>query len=93
MLVRLISKSFTLCRKPSILALLVARRLDRHALQTSAPQVRHQPATDEIVGPREFSCASTTVPIGHSCYLGHRDLRHTTRYTRTASRRFEGLWR
>jgi len=26
-------------------------------------------------------------------FLGHRDPRHTTRYTRTASRRFEGLWR
>jgi type 1 fimbriae regulatory protein FimB len=26
-------------------------------------------------------------------YLGHRDPRHTTRYTRTASRRFEGLWK
>ena len=26
-------------------------------------------------------------------YLGHRDPRHTCRYTRTAGRRFEGLWR
>lgn len=26
-------------------------------------------------------------------YLGHRDPRHTVRYTRTASRRFEGLWK
>jgi site-specific recombinase XerD len=26
-------------------------------------------------------------------YLGHRDPRHTARYTRTASRRFEGLWK
>jgi site-specific recombinase XerD len=26
-------------------------------------------------------------------FLGHRDPRHTSRYTRTASRRFEGLWR
>lgn len=25
-------------------------------------------------------------------YLGHRDPKHTTRYTRTASGRFEGLW-
>ena len=25
-------------------------------------------------------------------YLGHRDLRHTARYTRTAVQRFEGLW-
>ena len=25
--------------------------------------------------------------------LGHRDLRHTVHYTRTAGRRFEGLWR
>jgi type 1 fimbriae regulatory protein FimB len=26
-------------------------------------------------------------------YLGHRDPRHTTRYTRTSARRFKGLWR
>ena len=26
-------------------------------------------------------------------YLGHRDPRHTVRYTRTAGTRFEGLWR
>ena len=25
-------------------------------------------------------------------YLGHRDPKHTTRYTRTAASRFEGLW-
>ena len=25
-------------------------------------------------------------------FMGHRDPRHTTRYTRTASRRFEGIW-
>lgn len=26
-------------------------------------------------------------------YLGHRDPKHTVRYTRTAGKRFEGLWR
>jgi len=26
-------------------------------------------------------------------YLGHRDPRHTTRYTHTASRRLEGPWK
>jgi integrase len=26
-------------------------------------------------------------------YLGHRNINHTVRYTRTASKRFEGLWR
>ena len=25
-------------------------------------------------------------------YLGHRDPKHTTRYTRTSAHRFEGLW-
>jgi type 1 fimbriae regulatory protein FimB len=25
-------------------------------------------------------------------FMGHRDPRHKARYTRTASRRFEGLW-
>ena len=26
-------------------------------------------------------------------YLGHRNITHTVRYTRTAAHRFEGLWR
>jgi hypothetical protein len=26
-------------------------------------------------------------------YLGHRDPRHTVRYSRIAGRRFEGLWK
>lgn len=26
-------------------------------------------------------------------YLGHQNIHHTVRYTRTASKRFEGLWR
>jgi type 1 fimbriae regulatory protein FimB len=26
-------------------------------------------------------------------YLGHRNIRHTQLYTRTAASRFEGLWR
>ena len=26
-------------------------------------------------------------------FMGHRDPRHTSRYTRSASRRFEGLWK
>jgi type 1 fimbriae regulatory protein FimB len=26
-------------------------------------------------------------------YLGHRDPKHTVRYTRVAGRRFEGLWK
>lgn len=26
-------------------------------------------------------------------YLGHRNIAHTVRYTRTAASRFEGLWR
>ena len=26
-------------------------------------------------------------------FMGHRAPRHTSRYTRTASRRFEGLWK
>ena len=25
-------------------------------------------------------------------YLGHRDPKHTVRYTRTVGKRFEGLW-
>jgi hypothetical protein len=62
-----------------------------------------------VVRPTEMSCedifgslqpfktdkrddCQVRVPIG-SDFLGHRDPRHTTRYTRTASRRFEGLWK
>jgi site-specific recombinase XerD len=26
-------------------------------------------------------------------YLGHRNIAHTVKYTRTAAGRFEGLWR
>jgi len=26
-------------------------------------------------------------------YLGHRNITHTVRYTRTSAHRFEGLWR
>lgn len=26
-------------------------------------------------------------------YLGHKNIAHTVRYTRTAAHRFEGLWR
>ena len=26
-------------------------------------------------------------------YLGHRDPKHTVKYTRIAGRRFEGLWK
>lgn len=26
-------------------------------------------------------------------FLGHRNIQHTTRYTRTAAKRFEGIWR
>jgi site-specific recombinase XerD len=41
--------------------------------------------------------ASRSADRGHDLrliqdYLGHRDPRHTVHYTRTAGRRFEGLW-
>jgi integrase len=44
------------------------------------------------------SCGFTLADKGHDLrliqdYLGHRDPRHTVHYTRTAGRRFEGLWR
>ena len=44
------------------------------------------------------SCGFALADKGHDLgliqdYLGHRDLRHAVRYTRTAGRRFEGLWR
>lgn len=44
------------------------------------------------------SCGFVLANKGHDLrliqnYLGHRDPRHTVHYTRTAGRRFEGLWR
>ena len=44
------------------------------------------------------SCGFALADKGHDLrliqdYLGHRDLRHTVHYTRTAGPRFEGLWR
>jgi site-specific recombinase XerD len=44
------------------------------------------------------SCGFALADKGHDLrliqdYLGHRDPRHTVHYTRTAGRRFEGLWR
>ena len=44
------------------------------------------------------SCGFALADKGHDLqliqdYLGHRDPRHTVRYTRTAGRRFEGPWR
>jgi type 1 fimbriae regulatory protein FimB len=44
------------------------------------------------------SCGFALADKGHDLrliqdYLGHRDPRHTVRYTRTAGRRFDGLWR
>ena len=43
------------------------------------------------------SCGFALANKGHDLrliqdYLGHRDPRHTAHYTRTAGRRFEGLW-
>jgi len=43
------------------------------------------------------SCGFALADKGHDLrliqdYLGHRDPRHTVHYTRTAGRRFEGLW-
>jgi len=47
---------------------------------------------------RRYSCGFALADKGHDLrliqdYLGHRDPRHTVHYTRTAGRRFEGLWR
>ena len=44
------------------------------------------------------SCGYYLANKGHDLrliqdYLGHRDPKHTVHYTRTAGRRFEGLWR
>jgi type 1 fimbriae regulatory protein FimB len=65
---------------------LVAAAAERAALPNVHPHtLRH-------------SCGFTLADKGHDLrliqdYLVHRDPRHTVHYTRTAGRRFEGLWR
>jgi type 1 fimbriae regulatory protein FimB len=44
------------------------------------------------------SCGYALANRGHDTrlirdYLGHKNVQHTVRYTRTAAARFEGLWR
>ena len=44
----------------------------------------------------DYACCATASNKGHDFrllqdFMGHRDPRHTSGYTRTASRRFEGL--
>ncbi len=73
-------------------------------MRSSGPGQRglHAQRSNETVGlhPRTLphSCGFALADKGHDLrliqdYLGHRDPRHTVHYTRTAGRRFEGLWR
>ena len=54
--------------------------------------------TRERVGGLRHSAGYALSNKGHDFrllqdFMGHRDPRHTSRYTRTASWRFEGLWK
>ena len=56
---------------------------------------RGQPLTRQAVN---YLVAFALADKGHDLrliqdYLGHRDPKHTVHYTRTAGRRFEGLWK
>jgi hypothetical protein len=74
--------------------------------QRSIALTRAQAFLDSEVVGRDLDCAldhpnrSGCTPCSRSRdsllsynYLGHRDPKHRVRYTRTAGKRFEGLWR
>jgi hypothetical protein len=74
--------------------------------QRSMALTRAQALLDSEVVGRDLDCAldppsrSRCTPRSRSRdslqsynYLGHRDPKHRVRYTRTAGKRFEGLWR
>lgn len=74
-------------------------QLTRHAAYYLIRQAGERAGFDFIVHPHmlRHSCGFSLANKGYDMrlvqdYLGHRDPRHTTRYTRTAAARFEGLW-
>lgn len=74
-------------------------QLTRHAAYYLIRQAGERAGFDFIVHPHmlRHSCGFFLSNKGYDSrliqdYLGHRDPRHTARYTRTAAARFEGLW-
>lgn len=74
-------------------------QLTRHAAYYLIRQAGKRAGFDFIIHPHmlRHSCGFYLSNKGYDTrliqdYLGHRDPRHTTRYTRTAATRFEGLW-
>jgi type 1 fimbriae regulatory protein FimB len=74
-------------------------QLTRHAAYYLIRQAGERAGFDFIIHPHmlRHSCGFFLSNKGYDSrliqdYLGHRDPRHTARYTRTAAARFEGLW-
>ncbi len=74
-------------------------QLTRHAAYYLIRQAGERAGFDFVVHPHmlRHSCGFFLSNKGYDSrliqdYLGHRDPRHTARYTRTAAARFEGLW-
>ena len=91
-------KRYLAIRTDALSWLFVSERgqpLTRQAESIWSPR---RPGADVHPHALRHSCGFALADKGHGLrviqdYLGHRDPRHTVHYTRTACRRFEGLWR
>lgn len=73
----------------------MTRQAINHLLIQAAARAGLSPVNPHML---RHSCGFALANRGYDLrliqdYLGHRDPKHTVRYTRTAARRFEGLWR
>ena len=73
--------------------------LTRHSAYYLIREAGERAGFNFVVHPHmlRHSCGFFLANKGYDCrliqdYLGHRDPKHTARYTRTAADRFEGLW-
>lgn len=72
----------------------------RQSVNYLVSEIGKRAGLDHRVNPHQLrhSCGFALANAGYDTrllqdYLGHRSISHTVRYTRTASARFEGLWR
>jgi site-specific recombinase XerD len=73
----------------------LTRQSVNYLVYSAAARARLPPVRPHML---RHSCGFYLANRGHDLrliqdYLGHRDPKHTVRYTRTAASRFEGLWR
>jgi type 1 fimbriae regulatory protein FimB len=73
----------------------LTRQAVNHLLMQASARAGLSPVNPHML---RHSCGFALANRGYDLrliqdYLGHRDPKHTVRYTRTAGRRFEGLWR